>query len=124
MDPKNPESEALGVPNTGPWPKVDSTLSNIKLQHLKPNHCSGGEESTFRFSAGIHKHRKRMPMATRTTKGKMRTSHRPKLAPDGTKTKMLHFVHIISARRTKPLKYIKSSHSCVKPDTSYKHGTV
>ena len=40
----------------------------------------------FRFSAGIHKQRKRMPMAARTTAGKMRTSYRPKLAQDGTKT--------------------------------------
>jgi hypothetical protein len=61
-------------------------------------------------------------MAARTTEGKMRTSYRPKLAPDGTKTKMVHFVYNISARRAKPLKYIKSSHSCVKPDTSYKTG--
>ena len=48
MDPRNPESEALGVPNTGPWPEVGSNLSNIKLQHPKPNHCSGGQESMFR----------------------------------------------------------------------------
>ena len=75
-----------------------------------------------RFSAGIHKQRKCMPIAARTTKGKMRTSYRPKLAPHGTKTKMVHFVYTISARRAKPLKYIKSSHSCVKPDTSYKLG--
>jgi hypothetical protein len=46
----------------------------------------------FGFSAGIHKQRKRMPMAARTTAGKMRTSYRPKLAQDGTKTKMAHFV--------------------------------
>jgi hypothetical protein len=122
MDPRNLESEALGVPNTRPWPEVGSHLSNIKLQHPKPNQCSGGEESMFGFSAGIHKQRKHMPMVARTTKGKMRTSYRPKLARDGTKTKMVHFVYSISARRAKPLKYVKSSHSCVKLDISYKPG--
>jgi len=74
----------------------------------------------FGFSARIHKQRKRMPMAARTTEGKMRTSYRPKLAPNSTKTNMVHFVYNISARRAKPLKYVKSSHSCVKPDISYK----
>jgi len=92
MDPRNPEYEALGLPNTGPWPKVGSNLSNIQLQHPKPNHCNGGEESMFRFSAGIHKQRKRMPMSARTKEGKTRTSYRPKLAPNGTKTKMVQFI--------------------------------
>jgi hypothetical protein len=58
----------------------------------------------FRFSAGIHKHRKCMPMAARTTDRKMRTSQRLKFAPDGTKTKIVHFVYSISPRRAKPLK--------------------
>ena len=53
MDPRNPESEALGVSNTEPWPEVGSNPSIIKLQHPKPNHCSGGEESTFRFPQGF-----------------------------------------------------------------------
>ena len=52
----------------------------------------------------------------------MRTSYRPKLASDGTKTKMVHFAYNISARRAKPLKYVKSSHCCVKLDISYKPG--
>jgi hypothetical protein len=35
------------------------------------------------FSAGVHKQRPCMPMATRTTEGKIRTSYRPQLSPDG-----------------------------------------
>ena len=49
MDPVVPEPEALGGP-TGTWPGVGSNSSNIKYQQPKPNHCSGGEESTYKFS--------------------------------------------------------------------------
>ena len=64
-----------------------------------------------------------MPMAARTTEGKIRTSYRPKLSPNGEITKMVHFVYLISARRSMPRKKIKSSPSCVKkPDSSYKPG--
>ena len=68
---------------TGTRAGVSSNSSNIKNQQPKPNHYSGGKESTYRFSAGVHKQRPCMPMATRTTKGKIRTSYRPQLSPDG-----------------------------------------
>jgi hypothetical protein len=64
-----PEPEALGGP-TGAWPRVGSNPSIIKYQQPNPNQCSGGEGSTYIFSAGVHKQRPCMPMATRTTKGK------------------------------------------------------
>ena len=61
-----------------------------------------------------------MPMAACTTEGKIRTSYRPRLSPDGKLTKIVHFVYAISARRTMPQKRSKSSNSCgKKPDTSY-----
>jgi hypothetical protein len=63
---------------------------NIKYQQPKPNYFSGGKESTFRFSEGVHKQRPCMPMAARTTKEKIRTSlssYRPQLSPDGKKEK-------------------------------------
>jgi len=69
MDLAVPEPEALGGP-TGTWPRVGSNLSNIKYQQPKPYHYSGGEESTFRFSAGMHKQRPCMPMASRTIEEK------------------------------------------------------
>jgi hypothetical protein len=62
-------------------------------------------------------------MATRTTKGKTRTSYRPKVTLDGKITKMVHFVYTISARRSMPRKKLKSSYFCgKKPDSSYKPG--
>jgi hypothetical protein len=70
MDPAVPEPEALGGP-TGTPPRVGSNPSNIKYKQPIPNHFSGGKESTFRFSAGVHKQRPCMPVATRTTEGKI-----------------------------------------------------
>jgi hypothetical protein len=124
------EVAPLVVPELGPEAPektrtgVCSNSSPIKHhQHPKPNHVSGGEEGSFRFSAGVHKKSLRMPMAVRTTKGKIRTSYRPRLSPDWKITKMVHFVYKISARRTMPRKKLKSSHSRVKlPDSSYKPG--
>ena len=81
MDLVVPEPEALGGP-TGTWLGVGSNPSNIKYQQPKPNHFRGGKESTFRFSTGVHTQRPCMPMATRTTEGKIRTSYRPRLSPD------------------------------------------
>ena len=54
-----------------------SNSSPIKHQHPKLNHTSGEEEESYRFSAGVHKQRSYMPMAARTTEGKIRTSYRP-----------------------------------------------
>ena len=82
MDLVVPELKALGGPK-GTWPRVGSNTSNIKYQHPKPNHCSDGRESTYSFSEGLHKQRPCMPMATRTTKIKIRTSYRPRLFPGG-----------------------------------------
>ena len=102
---------------------VCSNPSPIKHQHPKPNHAGGGEEESYRFTAGMQKQSSRMPMAARTTEGKLRTSYRPKLSPDGKMTRVVQFVYTISARRTMPRKKSKSSHSCVKlPDSSYKTG--
>ena len=84
---------------------VCSNSSPIKHRHPKPNHASGGEEESYRFSAGVHKQHSYMPMAARTTEGKMRTSYRPKLTLDGKTTKMVHFVlYTISARCSMPRK--------------------
>ena len=69
MDLVVPDPEALGGP-TGTWPRVCSNLSNIKYHQPKPNHCSDGKESTYIFSAGVHKQRPCMPMTTCTTGGK------------------------------------------------------
>ena len=69
MGPVVPEPKALGG-HTGTWPGVGSNPSNIKYQQPKPNHFSDGKESTFRFSAGVHKQRTCMPMASRTTEVK------------------------------------------------------
>jgi hypothetical protein len=44
--------------------------STIKHQYPKTNHESGGEKISYRFSAGVHKQRTRMPIATCTTEGK------------------------------------------------------
>ena len=102
---------------------VCSNPSPIKHQHPKPNHAGGGEEESYRFTAGMQKQSSRMPMAARTTEGKLRTSYRPKVSPDGKVTRVVQFVYTISARRTMPRKKSKSSHSCVKlPDSSYKTG--
>jgi hypothetical protein len=102
---------------------VCSNSSLIKHQHPKPNHTSGGEEESYRFSARVHKQRSYMPMAARTTEGKIRTSYRPKLTLDGKTTKMVHFVYTISARRSMPRKKLKSSPFCGKKlDSSYKPG--
>ncbi len=70
------EPKALGAPE-GTWPRIRSNPFIIKNQHFKPNHCSGGKESTYIFSAGVHKQRKCMSMATRTTEEKIRTSYVP-----------------------------------------------
>jgi hypothetical protein len=71
----------------------------------------------------MQKQSSRMPMAARTTEGKLRKSYRPELSPVGKMTKVAQFVYTISARRTMPRKKSKSSHSCVKlPDSSYKTG--
>jgi hypothetical protein len=104
--------------------RVCSNSSPIKHQkHLKPNHASGGEKESYKFSAGVHKQSLRMPMVARTTEGRIRTSYRPRLSPDGTITKVVHYVYTISARRAMPWKKLKSSHFCVKlPDSSYKTG--
>jgi hypothetical protein len=116
-----PDHDALGHPlSEGFYPGVGSNPSTIKHQHPKTNRESGGEEISYRFSAGVHKQRTRMPMAACTTEGKIRTSYRPRLSPDGKITKMVHFVYTISARRTMPRKKSKSSNSCgKKPDNSY-----
>jgi hypothetical protein len=58
---------------------VCSNSSHIKHQHPKPNHASGGEEESYKFSTRVHKQRSYMPMAARTTEEKIRTSYRPKL---------------------------------------------
>ncbi len=115
------EHDALGHPfNDGFYPGVSSNPSTIKHQHPKPNHESGGEEISCIFSAWVHKQRTCMPMASCTTEGKIRTSYRPRLSPDGKITKMVHFVYTISARRTVPRRKPKSSNSCgKKPDISY-----
>ncbi len=98
-------------------------VPTYKNQHPKPNHARGGEEESYRFSAGVHKQSLCMPMAARITEGKIRTSYRPRLSPDGRVTKVVNFVYTISERRTMPRKKLKSSHSCVKlPYSSYKTG--
>jgi len=102
---------------------VCSNSSPIKHHHPKLNRDSGGEEEWYRFSAGVHKQRLCMPMAARTIKGKMRTSYRPRLSPDGKLTKVVHFVYTIIAKRSMPRKKLKSSPSCGKNlDSSYKPG--
>ena len=102
---------------------VCSNSSPIKHQHPKANHAGGGEEESYRFSAGMQKQSLRMPMAARTTEGKFRTSYRPRLSPDGKMTRVVQFVYTISARRTMPRKKSKSSPSYVKlPYSSYKTG--
>jgi hypothetical protein len=73
--------EALVGP-TGTKSGVSSNSSNIQNQQLKPNHYTSGEESTYIFSAWVHKQRPCMPMATRTTEEKIRTSYRLKLSLD------------------------------------------
>jgi hypothetical protein len=45
------EPEDLGEP-AGTWLGACSNPSNIKYQQPKPNHYSGGEESTYRFPHG------------------------------------------------------------------------
>ena len=65
MDLVVPKPKALGGP-TGIRPGVGSNPSNIKYQQPKPNQCSGGEESTYIFSEGVHTQRPCMPMASRT----------------------------------------------------------
>ncbi len=116
------EPEALGGP-TGTWPRVSSNPSNIKYQQPKPNHCSGGKESTYIFSAWVHKQRPCMPMAPRTIEGKIRTSYRPQLSHDEKITTIVHFVYTISSRRTMPRNRTKSSKSCgKKTDIGYKPG--
>ncbi len=67
---------------------VCSNSSPIKHQHPKPNHAGGGEEESYRLTAGMQKQSSRMPMAARTTEGKLRTSYRPRLSPDGKITRM------------------------------------
>ena len=116
-----PELDALGQPfNAGFYPEVSSNPSTIKHQHPKPNHESGGEEISYIFSAWVHKQRTRMPMAACTIEGKICTSYRPRLSPDGEITEMVHFVYTISTRRTMPQRKPKSSHSCGKKlDNSY-----
>ena len=94
-----PEPDAVGQPPKGFYPGVSSNPSTIKHQHPKTNHESGGEEISYRFSAGMHNQRTRMPMVACTTEGKISTSYRPRLPPDGKITKMVHFVYTISARR-------------------------
>ena len=114
MNPVVPEPKALGGP-TGTWLGVGSNPSNIKSQQPKPNHFSGGKESTlFKFSAGVHKQRPSMPMTSRTTEGKIRTSHRPQLSPNGKIKKIVHFVHTISSRRAMPRNRTKTSKLCGK----------
>jgi hypothetical protein len=121
MDLVVPEPDALGQPfNADFYPGVGSNPSSIKHHHPKPNHESGEEEISYRFSAGLHKQRTRMPMAAFTTEEKRRTSYRPRLSPDGKITKIVHFVYTISARRTMPRRKPKSSNSCgKKPDNTY-----
>ncbi len=74
-----PEPVALGQPlSEGFYLGVSSNPSTIKHQHPKTNHESGGEEISYRLSAGMHKQRTRMPMAACTTEGKkyvLRTVH-------------------------------------------------
>jgi hypothetical protein len=48
------EPEALGRP-TGTGPGVGSNPCNIKHQQPKPNHYNGRNESTYIFSARVHK---------------------------------------------------------------------
>ena len=64
MDLVVPELEGLCGP-TGSWHEEGSNPSNIKYQQPKSNHFSGGKESTYRFSAGMHKQRPCMPMVAR-----------------------------------------------------------
>ncbi len=85
------ESASLGAPEEK-WPGVCSNPSTIEHPHPKPNHRSGGEESTYTISAWTHKQRPCMPMGARTTKGKIRTSYHPKLSADKKMTKVVHFV--------------------------------
>jgi hypothetical protein len=115
LDVFEPVAGAPGITRTGVCPN-SSLIKHEK--HPKPNHASGGQEESYRFSAGVHKQSLRMPMAARTREGRIRTLYRPRLSPDGTITKV---VHTISARRAMPRKNLKSSHSCAKlPDSSYK----
>jgi hypothetical protein len=66
-----PEPIALGQPlSEGLYPGVSSNPSTIKHQHPKINHENGGDEISYRFSAGMHKQRTRMPMAACITEGK------------------------------------------------------
>ena len=124
MDLAFPEPDSLWQPfNAGFYPRGSSNPSTIKHHHPIPNCENGGEEISYRFSARVHKQRTRMPMAACTTEGKIRTSYRPRLSPDGKITKMVHFVYAVSARRTMPRKRSKSSNSCgKKPDISYNPG--
>ena len=112
---------APGVPK-GTRTGVSSNPSTIQYQNPKPNHSAGGEEVPYRFSAGIHKHRPRMPVAACTTEGKIRTSYRPQISPNGDLSRMVHYVYTISSRRAKPRIRLNSSTSCVKPDSGYKPG--
>jgi hypothetical protein len=92
------EDALLAVLELGPGaPEINRTgvcsnSSPIKHQHPKPNHAGGGEEESYRFAAGMQNQSSRMPMAARTTEGKLRTSYRPKLSPDGKMTKAVQFV--------------------------------
>ncbi len=73
-----PEPDALGQPQSeGFYPGVGSNPSTMNHRYPKTNHESGGEEISYRFSAGVHKQRTRMPMAACTTEGKyvLRTVH-------------------------------------------------
>ena len=103
---------------------VCSNSSPIRRSHHpKPNHARGGEEESYRFSAGVQKQSLCMPTAAQITEGKIRTSYRPRLSPDGRVTRVVHLVSTISARRAMPRRKIKSSHSRVTfADSSYKSG--
>jgi hypothetical protein len=85
LDVPEPVAGAPEITRTG----VCSNSSPIKHQHPKPNHASGGEVESYRFSAWVHKQRVYMPMAARTIEGKIRTSYRPKSTLDGKITKMV-----------------------------------
>ena len=74
------EDAPLAVPEPVPGaPEITRTgvCSNSspirRSHHPKPNHARGGEEESYRFSAGVQKQSLRMPTAPQIPEGKIRT---------------------------------------------------